>query len=345
MRQPKPFYKKSHKQWYVEINRRQIALGPDKEPAWARYHEIMASRAPIGQDAKAVEILNAYLDHHKLNSSSQTYQFYRRPVVSFIKFVGARLKVSELKAHHVTDWINREHRYKIDAKGKRTDQPTSDTYRHNLMRVVKSAFNWAADEELIDRVPFRKLRKPRCQSRDAYLTPEQWESLQAAIEPGPFQDAIITLRETGCRPQELRQVEARHFNEAERCWIFPREESKGQRDSRVVLLTAKAFEVSQRLATQYKDGPLFRNVDGKPWRKDALALRCRRLSIKLGFPITAYAIRHTFATDAIVRGVDLETIATLMGHVDLKMLHRIYQHIKKRSDHLRAGLSKATGET
>jgi site-specific recombinase XerD len=38
---------------------------------------------------------------------------------------------------------------------------------------------------------------------------------------------------------------------------------------------------------------------------------------KVGFNICPYAIRHTFATDVIVRGVDLQTIATLMGHVDL----------------------------
>ena len=37
-------------------------------------------------------------------------------------------------------------------------------------------------------------------------------------------------------------------------------------------------------------------------------------------------------------------IATLMGHVDLKMVSRIYQHIRKRSDHLREGLRRATGE-
>jgi site-specific recombinase XerD len=89
---------------------------------------------------------------------------------------------------------------------------------------------------------------------------------------------------------------------------------------------------------------LFRTSLGRPWTRHALGDRLYQDGKKLGFRVCPYAVRHTFATDAIIRGVDLQTIATLMGHVDLKMLSRIYQHIRKRSDHLRAGLRKAVGE-
>jgi site-specific recombinase XerD len=50
----------------------------------------------------------------------------------------------------------------------------------------------------------------------------------------------------------------------------------------------------------------------------------------------------THVCHAIVRGVDIVTIAKLMGHKDLTMLKRIYQHVKKRSDHMREALRKAT---
>lgn len=62
--------------------------------------------------------------------------------------------------------------------------------------------------------------------------------------------------------------------------------------------------------------------------------------MKLGFPVTAYALRHSFATDKIVEGVDLVTIATLMGHQDLKMLQKHYQNIKNRPEYLRETLRK-----
>jgi site-specific recombinase XerD len=109
-------------------------------------------------------------------------------------------------------------------------------------------------------------------------------------------------------------------------------------------LNNRAFEICQRLALKHPTGPLFCNGDDRPWTRQVLDYRCYRLAKKLGFHVTPYSVRHTFATDAIIRGVDLQTIATIMGHVDLKMLSRIYQHIRRRSDHIKDGLRKATGE-
>jgi len=126
--------------------------------------------------------------------------------------------------------------------------------------------------------------------------------------------------------------------------VFPADESKGQREPRVVQLTDRAFEICQRLALKHPEGPLFRNSEGRPWTRYSLHCRFSRLSKKLGFPVCAYAIRHTFATDAITRGVDLVTISLLMGHADLKMLSRVYQHVQKRSGHMRAALKRAVGE-
>lgn len=157
-------------------------------------------------------------------------------------------------------------------------------------------------------------------------------------------DIVTVLKETGCRPHEARRVEARHLDRADKCWVFPIDESKGEREKRVVLLTDRAFEICQRLALKHPEGPIFRNSKGRPWTRHALVSRLYRLSKKLGFHVCPYAVRHTFATDAIYRGVDLQTIAVLMGHANLNMLSRVYQHIRKRSDHLRAGLRKAVGE-
>ncbi len=39
---PKPFFKKSHRCWYVELDGKQVRLGPDEAAAHKRYHELMA---------------------------------------------------------------------------------------------------------------------------------------------------------------------------------------------------------------------------------------------------------------------------------------------------------------
>ncbi len=152
------------------------------------------------------------------------------------------------------------------------------------------------------------------------------------------------MYETGCRPQEVRRVESRHFDREAKRWVFPVKESKcGEKtdQERIVYLTDKAFEICQRVALKHPEGPMFRNRHSHFWTATMFDGHCARLSEKLGFKVTPYAIRHTFATEKIIAGVDLVTIATLMGHVDIKMLTKIYQHVKARPDHLRNALKRS----
>jgi integrase len=356
MRQPKPYFKKSHQSWYANIgaNKAPVKLAEgrgNETAAWDKYHSLMTDRQPVSADCRVGDLLDRYLDHLKRNRSDATYQYALSALTSFATFVGDRLQVSQVKPHHIHEWIGqRHHLRKAGNKQKQheTNEPTNDTYRHNLIRTVKAAFRWAADEmEYIDRSPVRKVKLPAPRPRDVYLMPDQWDQLAAKVgkahDKGCLLDYLTVLAETGCRPQEARRVESRHFDRDNRCWTFPVDESKGKRDSRVVLLTDQAFVICQRLALKYPEGPIFRNSDGTPWTRHTIGGRLNRLSGKLGFHVCAYAVRHTFCTNAIIRGVDLQTIASLMGHKDLRMLSRIYQHIQKRSDHMRAGLKKAVG--
>jgi hypothetical protein len=39
---PKPFFRKSRQLWYVQLDGKQFNLGPDRQDAFKRYHELMA---------------------------------------------------------------------------------------------------------------------------------------------------------------------------------------------------------------------------------------------------------------------------------------------------------------
>ena len=188
------------------------------------------------------------------------------------------------------------------------------------------------------------MKAPKATSRgdDAYLTPDQLKAFLRTV-PNSMYDLVTVLCETGCRPQEIRRVESRHFDRAGRCWVFPIEESKGKRSNRIVHLSDAAFEITQRLALKYPEGQLFRNSKGCPWTTGNLVSRFERLSKRLGFRVTAYSLRHIFATEAIVKGVDLQSLAVLMGHANLKMLSQVYAHVNCRADHLKVALAKMAG--
>lgn len=322
MRVPQPFYRSQTSSWYLQLGKKQINLGKDETLAWKKYHEIMAGLRDVAADSCAndscVHIIDEFLEWTQNNREASTYNWYLRILESFAESIG-NLKVSELKPYHVTRWQS----------------------GHHAIRCVQRAFNWAVKMGHIERSPVAYMEKPALTPRDTIITPKQFTLLYNKIKDQEFRDFVTVLWETGCRPKEIRIVEARHV--VNQTWVFEVKESKGKRKRRIVHLTPNALAITVRRMQLYPTGPLFLNKKGNPWTKNAIGLRFDKLSKKLDFPVTAYVFRHSWATLALKRGVDPVTVATLMGHSDTRMLERVYQHLGKDDVHLQTGLMRAIG--
>jgi integrase/recombinase XerC len=356
MRIPQPHWKESHKCHYVKLKGKFHRLDPDKGKAFEMYRELlsrfnMREGLTAAKNLTARDLLATFLDWVERNRELATFQWYRKYIVGtcgkkgkftaagFSNFLPEKLLVKDLKPYHLENWLY-----------SRYPKADSDTVA-GAITAIQRAFNWAAEQGYIEASPIRKVKKPEKEGRGehAYLTAEQWDELVLEVKNGlreneieAFLDYITVMRETGCRPQEIRKVESRHINHDNHEWVFERLKSKGKREQRVVVLGDAAYQICRKWALRYPDGPIFRNSDGKPWTNFAVACRYKRLSDKLGFKVFAYAIRHTFATEAIIGGADVITVARLMGHKDLSMLNRVYQHVTKDRGHMEAARRKAT---
>jgi integrase len=355
MRQPKPFFRKQTGTWYVQLGKQQHSLGSDKDQAFRKYHALMSDRQPVTDGTTVLTILKRFLAWNKANRSDGTHSLYHRYIISFSDYVETRpglpgfavadLAVGQLKPFHVNQWIDATY-------GK-----LSANARRNSIRAVQRAFNWAVDEGHLAASPIKGIKKPAAKSRDAIIEPEQWKQISTALAGRgrkEFLDWLTILRQTGCRPQEARTVEARHIDRRNHCLVFEREESKGHGgertvERRVVPLTDEAFAICIRLAARNPDGSIFRNEFGGKWTRRAIGKRFERLSrqmkIKHGWKesVSAYLVRHTWATEALERGVDPVTVATIMGHKDLTQLMKTYQHLKRKGEHLRRSMEMAIG--
>jgi integrase len=337
MKIPKPFYRKARQCWYVQLDGKQIRLSKDKKEAWNEYHRLMLSRGPDDEDlsdprATVMGLCQRFLFWQKTHGKESTYWFYALPLDSFTQFIGGQKQVRDLRTYHVEEWL--------DAK-----YPTAgQSYRHNLIRVVKRPFTWAVRMGYIAKNPLLTLKRCGQKSRDCYITPAQWGTFLDLLPPGPFRDIVIVLRATGARPQEIRAVEKRHFDAENRCLRIPASEGKGGIERTIHLDDAQrvAFQIVERLAKRYPEGPLFRNTKGQPWTGHGLGARFAYLKDKLDFPITAYALRHTYATDALTNGVDCQTVASQLGHTNLLMLSKVYQHLNKNPSFLKQEQARAT---
>lgn len=324
MRTPKPFFRAQTQSWYLQIHGRQINLGRDEKAALREYHRIMGAEQVPTPAAPVDVLLDEFLDWTKRNRSPRTFDWYQEHLQSFLDFL-PKLKISDLKNYHVTKWLENSY------------STSGDTHRHGAVRTVQRALNWAVDEGYIPASPIKSYKKPPPQPREIYITPEQWTAFLARIKAPEFRDLAIFMRQTGCRPQEVRAITRKHLEG--NCVVFDTLESKGKRVKRVIPLTSKALTIVERLAGE---GPIFRNQKGRPWTSYALSQAFRRHAGD--DPIFPYAVRHTFITDMLLAGMDPIKLAEIAGHKDLKMIMRVYSHLHLKRDHLREELQKAIGE-
>jgi len=85
-----------------------------------------------------------------------------------------------------------------------------------------------------------------------------------------------------CPPGEVRTVTAQHFPSL-RLVDIPAEATQDRQENRQAegdLLTPAMVTLCTRLAKEHAEGPLFCNTRGKPWSRNAVRIRFRRLREK-----------------------------------------------------------------
>jgi integrase len=187
------------------------------------------------------------------------------------------------------------------------------------------------------------MEKPKAGKRERIITVEEYGMIVGATAGAEFRDLLTVAWETGARPQELVRVEARHVDLANSRWVFPPEEAKVKKRPRIVYLSEKALEITKRLMLKHPDGPLFRNTDGVPWNKSSVSCAFGRIKKKLSVKYCLYNFRHSFATRLLEAGVDGLTVAILLGHADVSMLGRVYQHLSHNPERLLQQVRRIAG--
>lgn len=346
----KPFYRKNRRCWYVLIRGTEHKLGSDREAAFKAFHLLMSTDAPVTINATVADLIERFLTWMKENRKKSTHEWYRNHCSSFVKHVGRRLKVSDLKGYHVDGWlkVHGTNKSKVTTGSnagrstKNTGRKNSKTYLNGGCRAIARAMNWAKKQGHITTSPIVGMERPAAKPRTTVLTTEQWEELVALVDPSdPFRDLLVFLWETGVRPYEARMARADNFLPARRQLVLDLKDSKGEEYQRVIQLNARAFEIVSRLASE---GFIFKHKNGGGWAGRSLQCRFTKLSETLGFKVIPYAIRHSWITNALLRGVDPLTVGILAGHRDATMVLRVYNHLAQNQEFLAAKLRQATGE-
>jgi integrase len=336
MKFPKPFFRKSKQAWYLQVGKKQISLGKDRDAAFERYRKIMLherGQFTAAPSAMTVDqIADLFLEHSQRHNEPTTYEWYKQYLQDFCDHYGS-LAALELKPFHVNRWLDKHAGW-------------GDGSRRCAITAVKRAFNWAEGEGLLPTNPVKRVRKPPARSRDRILAPAERREILDAIKDQEFREFVFALQETGCRPCEVRAVTAEHVDLARGVWIFGKHKTFSKTGKpRIVYLTPAMGDLCRRLISNYPTGPLFRGPRGKKgFTRNAIRCRFRNLRRKLPHlrGVNSYTYRHSFATDALENGVGVAEVAELLGHKGTDMVMQHYQHLSEKREHMRQVVVKAT---
>lgn len=253
------------------------------------------------------------------------------------------LAVIELKRGHVSSWVESRQSWR------------SPVTRRNVITIVLAAFYHAEREHGV-RNPLKGLKKPPSRPRLNSISPEDEQALYKAAEK-PLRDLLFAAIYTGLRPAcELAKLKPSDVIESPRGMMWRVYSSKTKKTRCIPVRPEVATLVRKLTKVRPTEAavPLFRNHEGKPWKRPTLKAHFCALRKQLGWdddPVrgryTCYACRHTFAHRMLSgywntgAGCSIETLAELLGDTP----KTTYDHYGKEwSQHYQEPLWAALGE-
>jgi len=243
----------------------------------------------------------------------------------------ARLKLSVLSPGDVQAWLASMARLGVSGRT-----------QHKYFECLHAALEDALRLGKIPRNPASLVERPRQQKRE----PTVWSPGQArlflqacAADQSRCAAVLAIMVHTGCRVEEVCQLEEGHFDEAAMTLTIPK--GKTQAAARIIPLPAEAVGIIQRAQKAqeaertgwapealFQEHWLFRQPTGHRWYERRVWYHFDRIRRQLGLPYARpHDLRHYFGTAAKQMGIPTRDIAAVMGHANTSVTENTYQHV------------------
>jgi integrase len=164
-------------------------------------------------------------------------------------------------------------------------------------------------------------------ARIRYLTIAEGKRLINACGDIDFRNLVRAGLVTGCRYGELGRLKVGDFNPDSGTLAIVK--SKTGKARHVVLTDEGTAFFAELCAGRPGSEVMLRRSDGEPWSPSNQTVRlneaCRRAGISP--PINFHAMRHTYASLAVMAGAPLHVVGKNLGHADTRMVERHYGHM------------------
>jgi site-specific recombinase XerD len=203
---------------------------------------------------------------------------------------------------------------------------------HGFFEVVRAFANWALREGFPVDPAVTRMRPPKVpQTELETYTAAQQEAMLAAAAPGWPALAVQILLGTGMRVGELASLGVDDYEGDGDVGFLKVRRGKGAKFRRVPLSARLRREVDRYLSrhrVESQTSRLLIRIDGEPVRKVTIGYLLKRIKLRVGFKVHAHKFRHTFATEYLRNGGDIERLRRILGHTSYVMVMR-YLHLDK----------------
>lgn len=210
----------------------------------------------------------------------------------------------------------------------------------NLRRIFSSFFAWLEDEDYIAKSPVRRIHKVRTESLvKEVISDENIEVLRDTCHEIRDLAMIDLLASTGMRVGELAKMNREDIDFHERqCVVF----GKGNKEREVYFNARTKIHLKRYLESRSDKNPALFVSLSMPYNRltiGGVETRLRQLGKRAGLnKVHPHKFRRTLATMAIDKGMPIEQVQRLLGHVkidttlhyamvnqtNVKMAHRKY---------------------
>ena len=255
-----------------------------------------------------VEYLKMFIDAKQIEGCSErTLQYYRVTIEHMLGSIETPIRKI------TTDEIRG---YLVDyQKVNNCSKVTVDNVRRNM----SSFFSWLEEEDYILKSPMRRIHKIKTkQPVKETITDEMIEKLRDNCTCVRDLAMIDLLYSTGIRVGELVGLNISDIDFEEReCIVF----GKGDKERRVYFDAKAKLHLQEYIESRTDDNPaLFVTLDAPHARLkiSGVEIRVRELGRKLNIDkIHPHKFRRTMATRAIDKGMPVEQVQKLLGHVKI----------------------------
>ena len=329
-------YKKG-KHWYIDYyvhgQRKRKKIGPSKQVAELALKDVQVKIAKgeylgIYEEKKILfkDFAEEYLEYSKANKATSSYD---RDVTS----VNVHL-VPYFKGRYL---FNITTKMIEDYKTKRVKKVKPATVNKEI-DAIKTMFRKATEWGYAKSNPAAKVKKFKEPVKTpGYLTEEQAAKLLETC-PKHLYALFATALNTGMRRGELFNLQWKDVSLSKRTITVQNKEDWHTKnyEPRVIPVNSFLYETLRKHPRHIRSPYVFCKPDGTKY----LTVRnsFERALEKAGIPhIPFHALRHTFASHLVMRGVDLSTVQKLLGHKDIKTTMR-YAHLAP--DHLKSAVER-----